>query len=310
MKYGSFLFVVFFVVTSLCAQENPALQNLLEKRLQNCNCSAVMIDPNRGGVLASMNAEPILKEKHPPASLMKVFTLIAYAQNHGGKFPEYKCPPSLARDLNGCWDRNGHGTVNIQKAVAFSCNVYFKQLAAQTSPETFVDVLREFGISEPTEVTREMMIGKTMSWKVSPLQLLKAYSSIFNGATHLPSAELRSIIQKGLLEGAIHGTSTLARETAGVEMLGKTGTSLLITNGKIDYSRTQGWWIGLYPVEDPQIAIMTFVRNGRGASDAAPVGGQALATWLELRNGAQTSRLHQGPQTSRLHRGSRTSRPQ
>ncbi|HSE39458.1 MAG TPA: penicillin-binding transpeptidase domain-containing protein, partial [Acidobacteriota bacterium] len=101
---------------------------------------------------------------------------------------------------------------------------------------------------------------------------------------YLPSTELRTLIQNGLLESAIHGTSSLARNAAGVEMLGKTGTSLMVVNGKTDYTRTQGWWIGLYPADDPEVAIMTFVRNGRGASDAAPNGGRALATWLKLFN--------------------------
>ncbi len=304
MKYANqflIVFMIIFFLTPLSAQENPALQKLLEKRLQNCNCSAVMIDPNHGTLLASLNSNPILKEKHPPGSLMKIFTLIAYAQNHEGKFPEFHCPPSAARDSMGCWDRNGHGTVDAQKAVAFSCNVYFRQLAAQTSTETFIDVLREFGISEQSEglnnpqLIRKAMTGTTMEWKVSPLRLLRAYSSIFNGGTlwkladatqsrksYVPPVEIRTLIQKGLLEGSMYGTSSLARSASGVEMLGKTGTSLMIVNGKTDYSRTQGWWIGLYPADDPDIAIMTFVQNGRGASDAAPNGGRALAAWLEL----------------------------
>jgi hypothetical protein len=293
---------IMLISAAVAAQENPVLQKLLEQRLSNCNCSVVIVDPSRGTLLASLNADPILKEKHPSSSLMKIFTLMAYAQNHNGKFPEYFCPPSLATNSLGCWDRNGHGNVNAQKAVAYSCNVYFRQLAEQTSAETFAGILQHFGITQATDssnpsILHKVMTGSTTDWNVSPFKILRAYCSIFNGGklwkisdrsqnqiAYLPSSELRALIHSGLLEGAIHGTSTLAKNAAGVEMLGKTGTSLMVMNGKTDFKRTQGWWIGLYPADAPEVAIMTFVRDGRGATDAAPKGGLALAAWLKLFN--------------------------
>ncbi len=312
MKYVEsilrFLLASLFIVAPVAAEEMPALRNLVEKRLRNCNCSAVLVKTDDGKILASLNADPILKESHPPGSLMKVFTLIAYAQTHSA-FPEFQCPPSLARDPQGCWDRNGHGTVNAQKALAVSCNVYFRQLAAQTSPEVFERVAREFGILEQCEdwkdqqTIRNLMTGTTLDWSVPPIRLLRAYCSFFHGVSlwSMPGSnpeaqifalppELRNLIRNGLREGSYHGTSTEARLQAGVPMLGKTGTSLILVNGRVDYSHTQGWWIGLYPEDDPEVAIMTFVRNGRGATDAAPNGGRALAAWLEYTKRLQDPR--------------------
>jgi stage II sporulation protein D len=287
MKYAS-LILLLFIATSVAAEENPVLQKLLKDRLVNCNCSVVLVDPKDDHILASLNADPILKESHPPGSLMKIFTLIAYSQTHR-TFPKFSCPPTLARDPKGCWDRNGHGQVDAQKALAYSCNVYFRQLSEQTSPEVFQRVLKQFGILTEGEqlndqqLLRKLMVGATMEFKVSPQRMLHAYTSFFNNANHFSVAsEVRSLIRNGLAEGAKYGTSTEARLQAGVPLLGKTGTSLLMQNGQIDYSRTQGWWIGLYPIDDPEIAIMTFVRNGRGATDAAPNGGKALAAWLEF----------------------------
>jgi stage II sporulation protein D len=286
MKYVSFI-LLFVIATSLAAEQNPALQKLIVDRLQNCNCSMVMINAKDDHILATFNADPILKESHPPGSLMKVFTLIAYSQTHRS-FPKFSCPPTLARDPQGCWDRNGHGQVDAQKALAFSCNIYFRQLAEQTSPEVFERVLRGFGIlTDDDQLTdqqllRKLMVGTTMDVKVSPERLLNAYSSLFNHRSHFSiSLEVETLIRNGMAEGCQHGTSTEASVQAGVPLLGKTGTSLLIQNGHIDPSRTQGWWIGLYPIDDPEIAIMTFVRNGRGASDAAPAGGKALSAWLK-----------------------------
>lgn len=286
MKYVSFVLLL-FITTIVIGEENPALQKILTDRLRNCNCSVVLVDSKDDHILASFNADPILKESHPPGSLMKIFTLMAYSQTHR-TFPKFSCPPTLARDPQGCWDRNGHGQVDAQKALAYSCNVYFRQLSEQTSPEVFERVLIQFGILTDDEhlndqqLLRKLMVGTTMEFKVAPQRLLRAYSSFFNNTNHFSvSPEVRSLIRNGLAEGAKHGTSTQASLQAGVPLLGKTGTSLLMQDGKIDYSRTQGWWIGLYPVDDPEVAIMTFVRNGRGATDAAPVGGKALAAWLE-----------------------------
>jgi cell division protein FtsI/penicillin-binding protein 2 len=286
MKYVSFALIL-LSTTIVTAEENPALQKLLLDRLSNCNCSVVLIDSKDDHILAALNSDPILRESHPPGSLMKIFTLIAYSQMHQ-TFPKFSCPQTLARDPKGCWDRNGHGQVDAQKALAFSCNVYFRQLAEQTSPEVFERVLKQFGIFNDADhindeqLLRKLMVGTTMEVKVSPQRLLHAYSSFFkNTNVSIVSAEVRTLIRNGMAEGAKHGTSTQASAESGVALLGKTGTSLLMQNDRIDYSRTQGWWIGLYPVDDPQVAIMTFVRNGRGATDAAPFGGKALAAWLE-----------------------------
>jgi stage II sporulation protein D len=286
MKYASFVLIL-FITTIVTAEENPVLQKLLADRLGNCNCSVVVENSKDDHILATFNSDPILKESHPPGSLMKIFTLIAYSQTHR-TFPKFSCPPSLARDPKGCWDRNGHGQVDAQKALAYSCNVYFRQLSEQTSPEVFQHVLIQFGILTDGEqlndqqLLRKLMVGTTMEVKVSPQRILHAYTSFFNNATHFSvSTEVRSLVRNGMAEGARHGTSSEASLQAGVPLLGKTGTSLLMQNGQIDYSRTQGWWIGLYPVDDPEVAIMTFVRNGRGATDAAPMGGKALSAWLE-----------------------------
>jgi cell division protein FtsI/penicillin-binding protein 2 len=286
MKYVSVVLIL-SITTIVTAEENPALQKLIAERLGNCHCSVVMMDLKDDHILASLNSDPILKESYPPGSLMKIFTLIAYSQMHR-TFPKFSCPPTLARDPQGCWDHNGHGEVDAQKAVAFSCNVYFRQLAERTSPELFERVLKQFAIFSDDDqfndqqLLRKLMVGTTMEVKVSPERLLHAYSSLFNNAKpSLVSAEVRTLIRNGMAESGRHGTSTQASIQAGVPLLGKTGTSLLIQNDQIDYSRTQGWWIGLYPVDDPEIAIVTFVRNGRGATDAAPHGGKALGAWLE-----------------------------
>jgi cell division protein FtsI/penicillin-binding protein 2 len=95
------------------------------------------------------------------------------------------------------------------------------------------------------------------------------------------SEALLTLIHTGLLQGSATGTSELASKAAGIPLLGKTGTSLSYKNGITDRNSTQGWWIGLYPSNRPRIAVMTFVPGGRGAADAAPLGGKILSLYLK-----------------------------
>jgi cell division protein FtsI/penicillin-binding protein 2 len=280
--------------------EVPSLQKGVEKELLNSTKAVLVVDPQNGAVEASIRPEVFLQGKYPVSSLIKAFSLIAFYREHGNSFPVLNCPATLANDHNGCWDRNGHGKVGATKAIAFSCNVYFRQLSARISTEIFAQTLTDFGIiansSEistlPEEIQRKIMVGNTNNWSVSPYNILRAYCALWNGGhlwnrgtvtsgkvPILPES-LLSLLHDGLLLGCAEGTSLEASKISGTKLLGKTGTSLSYSNGQTDWNRTQGWWIGLYPTEHPRIAIMTFVPGGRGAVDAAPLGGKVLAIYL------------------------------
>ena len=257
------------------------------------NSAVVIVSTETGNILGSANAD-LLNQKYPPASLMKSFTAIAFYEEHGNTFPVLHCPPSLASDPKGCWDRNGHGKVGIIEAIGYSCNVYFRQLAQRTSHEVFQQTLRKFDLPEAdrTADIHSVMTGKTLDWTVSPRSLLRAYSAFFNGgylypdgkqeAKHLSLDEpMRKILFQGMKHAAEKGTSLEAKKSAGQLMLGKTGTSLLWTDGKVNWRETQGYWIGLYPSDKPKFAVLALVRKGRGATHAAPLGGKALSWFLK-----------------------------
>ena len=296
------ILVLFALIATCAGAENAYLQKALEQKFGGSGNSIAVVDVHTGNLIAAVNPDAIYLRKNPPGSLIKIFTVMAYAADHGTLFPEFHCPSTSARDPEGCWDRNGHGNVGLEKAIAFSCNVYFRQLAKRTSMDSFSDVLQYFGIissrneviSLPEPTQRKLMVGNTLEWSATPILILRAYCALYNGGrlwqqggnpareVVLPPAALLERIRSGMRAGGESGTSLLAHRESGVSLLGKTGTSLQSDGAGVNWNHTQGWWLGLYPVDHPAIAILTFAREGRGATDAAPLGGKALAEYLKL----------------------------
>ncbi|PZO52768.1 MAG: penicillin-binding protein 2 [Alphaproteobacteria bacterium] len=52
-----------------------------------------------------------------------------------------------------CWQRNGHGRVNLHNALKVSCDVYFYQAALRAGPERIAAVSRQFGLGEVFDVS-------------------------------------------------------------------------------------------------------------------------------------------------------------
>lgn len=68
-----------------------------------------------------------------------------------------------------CWKRGGHGWVNMQKALAESCNVYFYHLGKELGIEPITEYSRMFGLGRPTGIDipgEESGILPSKEWKM------------------------------------------------------------------------------------------------------------------------------------------------
>ena len=93
--------------------------------------------------------------QYPPGSIFKLITLFPLIEEKkilsnwetfcGGSY-------NFGDRIFNCWKEEGHGTVNMEKAVAQSCNIYFYQAVQSIPLEKWVETCRNFGFGQITQI--------------------------------------------------------------------------------------------------------------------------------------------------------------
>jgi penicillin-binding protein 2 len=112
-----------------------------------------------------------LKGQYPPGSTYKIITALAgLEQGVINDNTTVICKGSLAvgNTTFKCWDKKGHGAVNLRKALRESCDVYFYQLGEKLGADRISACAREFGLGLPLGIGLENEKGgliPTAEWK-------------------------------------------------------------------------------------------------------------------------------------------------
>ncbi len=162
------------------------LQSIAAKALGERRGAVVAIDPNTGAVLAMVSYpgydpnwfvngissdryqtlsqsvdRPLfnraLQGQYPPGSTFKPF--IAMAGLFFGVRDEHdqsSCPGWFSlpggQHRYRCWNKSGHGGVNLQRSIIESCDIYFYELAKDLGIDRIHDYLKGFGFGKVTGV--------------------------------------------------------------------------------------------------------------------------------------------------------------
>ncbi|MEE9552038.1 MAG: penicillin-binding protein 2 [Gammaproteobacteria bacterium] len=163
-----------------------SLQKIAVEALQNKRGAIVAIDPNNGDVLALVSSpsydpnpfvngidvksyQALLQSKdkplinralqgtYPPGSTIKPFLSVA-ALAYGVRqlTDEIWCPGWYS--LKGSkhqyrdWKKQGHGRINLRKAITQSCDVYYYALAHDMGIERISKILLDFGFGKKTQI--------------------------------------------------------------------------------------------------------------------------------------------------------------
>lgn len=156
--------------------------------------------------------KPIMGQ-YPPGSTYKIITALA-ALAEGIVTPEtsYYCSGSIpfGNRRYGCWKESGHGPVNLHKALAESCDVYFYQIGQRLDVDVLASYAERLGLGRKTGIELEHEKGglvPTKEWKrrrkkeawqkgetlsvvigqgfnlATPLQICRMTAAVANGGT-------------------------------------------------------------------------------------------------------------------------------
>ena len=123
--------------------------NLFVNGISQRNYQTLLNDPLRPTFNRALNGI------YPPGSTFKPFMAMAGLEL-GLRTPESTVQSSgifyLKGDRRGYrdWRAGGHGTVNLQEAMAQSVNTYFYQLAFEMGIDRMHDYMQQFGLGSPT----------------------------------------------------------------------------------------------------------------------------------------------------------------
>jgi penicillin-binding protein 2 len=151
--------------------------------------------------------------QYPPGSTYKV-VVAAAALQEGLITPEKTILCNGTYELGNrvyrCWQKNGHGSVNLHRAIVESCDVYFYNLGKLLGVDKIAWYAAQFGLGSATGIDlphEKNGLIPTKKWKLSrfgepwqmgetislaigqgfnlvtPIQLINAYSALANGGS-------------------------------------------------------------------------------------------------------------------------------
>ena len=214
------------VVLTIDNDVQKIVETVLDNSGMECGAAVVMDIKNgairacvsrpafdRNNIAASLNSEnsPLINRAFLPFSVGSVFKPVVAAaaieNGDNGSFV-YNCTGNVT--FNGvtfnCHKKSGHGVLDLEGAIANSCNTYFIALAHKTGAEKIIDSARKFGFGKDISLcdgiksssgylpSAEELDSKAAlanlsfgqgSLSATPLQICSMISTIANGGVYV-----------------------------------------------------------------------------------------------------------------------------
>lgn len=311
-------------------------KEILENHLRTMGLqkgSAVVMDAATGDVLALVSVpmpEPPGKRtaattpdelldrarygQYPPGSTFKLVTAIAALNlNPQLQHRTYLCrtlSDGRAGNMIAGWNRpikddvgdHAHGTIDMERAIAVSCNAYFAQLGVHdVGSKALADTAAKLGIStgDPANLGRSLPFAAYGQGEVlvSPFKMARVAAAIAAGGrmpegrwiedasnprTDAP-VEVLPAAQAAFIAGAMRrvvteGTGRGAMAGEKIEIAGKTGTA------QLGEGIPHAWFTGFAPYDADAAHRLAFAvlieHGGYGARAAAPVARELMEAAL------------------------------
>ena len=263
---------------------------------------------------------------YPPGSTLKPITAFAALDSGVTTVSEtlfdsghWTYPSSWGGGLN-CWNRAGHGKVNVTSAITGSCNYYFAEMGYRMGMSTLQDYYSAFGLGSKTGIEIGDAAGSLPTQKegedlapwaafgqanqlYSPIQLANALATLVSGGQHCPAHLLKEVRSADGSEVLALGDST-PLNTIDIDpsyldaikkgMLGYTTGSLsgyfkncVVTAGAKTGTaqmggdaENNGIFICFGPYDDPEIAVAIVVEKTKAGANITPAAVEILNAWF------------------------------
>jgi penicillin-binding protein 2 len=293
-------------------------------------------DPNAfiGGIAAAewkrLNTDPTLpllnralQVKYPPGSPFKLATAAA-ALRRGLVDLHTHMPQACRGALQygnrafGCWNKAGHGSLDLVAAVAQSCDVYFYQLGLRLqlanlladgvsmgfAQRTRLDLVNEAGPIWPSSVdyydrrygprgwtnatVLNLAIGQGENTQTL-INMIRFYGALAgNGRAPTPYIVIPDSTQDydlGLTPEQLDGlrkalVAVVERGTAVRSRLKEFAVAGKTGTAQNPHGNDHGWFIGFAPAEKPEIIVGAIFEFGGHGSEVAPYVVQAIRRYV------------------------------
>ena len=322
------------------------IQELAYELLGNNKGAAVVMDPTTGGIIAmastpsfdpnSVNADwdelstnedsPMLNRAtqglYPPGSTFKIVTALSAMRNMDDLDSfVFDCEGEvqLGDKIIHCFNSKVHGVVNIDDAMAYSCNCTFASLGDRIGSgelrktaddlrinsdisfdlplsDSIVSLTRFSSISELAETSIGQ--GKTL---VTPLYMAMLISSVANDGVMMQPYMIEKVTNsdggtKSTTVPKIYDTVMTPEEADRLtEMLVQvinrgTGTAAYLDGyqaaGKTGTAENaeeydHSWFVGFASTDKPDVAVAVILENVSGSARATPIGGKLMQAVLD-----------------------------
>ena len=199
---------------------DQTIQEIANEELGSRHGSVVVMDPRNGQILALVSkpafdtenlheyftrgGHPFLnraiKGQYSPGSVFKIITAISALETANiAEYDRVECTGSItvADRVFNCWKEDGHGWVDINLALPFSCNVFFGTIGMKTGVTKKVEMARMFELGKATGIdlpgekpgslpdrsttdALNLSIGQGPIL-ITPIQLVSLISTVANG---------------------------------------------------------------------------------------------------------------------------------
>jgi len=242
---------------------------------------------------------------YPPGSIFKVTTMLGILK-HQLHHESILCTGTIkiGKRIFHCWNKHGHGRVNITNALKKSCNIYFGVLGMQLGINNLSNIAIQLGLGHKTGIELPFEKSGLMpnsQWKfnkyhqpwtkgdtinasigqgyilTTPIQLTQMMARVVLQKEIFPtlfvSDKKYNNLKLGDIQTLMDNMIQVVTTQKHLKVAGKTGTAQVISNRKArGLYADHALFCGYAPYDNPQYIITVIIENGGwGAETALPL---------------------------------------